>query len=102
MLVEEQKRTWKKFFNLVDNGYHTALYKLNLSSQPSEKRQTLVSRLDSLDLKNCYNTKVLNTFTGVDQIVANPKVIVCKIYRKVQPYLSQPAIKKEETKTENV
>ena len=100
MLVEEQKKTWRKFFNLIDNGYHTALYKLNLSSQPAEKRQTLVSKLDSLDIKNCYNAKVSNTFIVIDQIVANPKVIACKLYRKVQPYLSQPAIKKEESKTE--
>lgn len=102
-LFEEQRRTWRKFFTLVDNVYHNTMVKLNLSSKSDQFNETttsLVAKFDSLDMRNCWNNKVLNTFATVDRVVENPKVIACKVYRKIQPYISTSS-KQTEVKTES-
>lgn len=88
MLVEEQKKTWRKFFSFVDQGVNTALLKLNLSNQEPGKEHSLVGKFDTLDLKRCWNTKVEATFAAIDQAVSNPKILLCKAYRKLQSFSS--------------
>lgn len=92
-LVAEQKRTWRKFFSLIDNSYSTIITKFDLGQQNpgQQQRQGLVSKFDSLDLSSCWNSKVHGAFVSIDQIVSNPKIIACKVYRKIQPYISTPA-----------
>lgn len=86
-LIAEQKKTWRNFFNLVDNVYNVTLVKLGLKQQ-EQQRPSLSSKFDSLDLKNLWNLKVQEGFVTIDQVVSNPKMIACKVYRKIQPYVS--------------
>lgn len=91
--IAEQKRTWRRFFGLIDDSYNTIITKFDLKQQTpgQQQRQGLVSKFDSLDLSSCWNSKVLSSFVAVDQVVSNPKIIACKVYRKIQPYISTPA-----------
>lgn len=95
-LFEEQKRTWKNFFTFIENGYTTAKTKLSLSSHPDHKRDSIVTKFETLDFSRCWNANVRKAFVTVDQVTSNPKLVACKVYRKVQPYLTT----KQENKTE--
>lgn len=89
----EQQSTWRKFFNLLDDGYSSVTTKLNLkqTALDQQQRQSLVSKFESLDMKSCWNSKVQGAFVTIDQVLSNPKIIACKVYRKIQPYISTPS-----------
>lgn len=84
-LIQEQKKVWRDFFNVVDDGYARVRNTLNMSAETASDHQRLwFLRLNS----TCWNNKVSGTFKSIDQIISNPKVLACKLYRSVQPYIS--------------
>lgn len=92
-LLEEQKQSWRKFFSKIDCFYSTISNKLTRGnkSEPEPSKDSFVSRLEKLDFKTCWNTKMINFFSSIDLIVNNPKYAACKTMRVIQPYISKPS-----------
>lgn len=66
---------------------------LNLASESdlNDPKKKLLTKLDSMDFKSCYNSKVACAFATADNFISKPSYVACKVYRTVAPYFkSEP------------
>lgn len=74
---------------MMNDGYTQMRSVLNLTTDTDlDPKSRFLAKYDSLDLKTCYNSKVVATFAMVDNLVSNPQGVACRLYRKIQPYVS--------------
>lgn len=86
-LLNEQRDVWTRFLGSIGNVYGSTLETVGLKSTPSNHK--VISKLENLsDMRYCWNAKVMSTFESIDQLITNPMASGCKIYRKIQPYIS--------------
>ena len=89
-LAEEQKRTWKKFFGLIDNAIAKSTSILNISVEKPSSINKIVDTIENTNFKNCWNTKVSNMFSGIDLLVNKPSYAACRFYRWLKPINDNP------------
>lgn len=63
---------------MIDDAYNTAITKTNLSRDPAAKLN-LTAKFDSMNMKDCWNAKVLGLFSSVDKAITNKSDLVSKL-----------------------
>lgn len=75
---------------MIDSALAKTAKTFNVKYDNTSTGQTIVSKVENLNFKNCWNDKVKRTFSYVDLLVNRPSYAACLLYRKIQPYVESP------------
>lgn len=52
---------------MIDCSYNAIVSKLNVSSSPGSNKLDLVGKIESMDVRSCWNSKVMKAFSKLDK-----------------------------------
>lgn len=86
-MFADQKRIWSNVGNLIEVTMNKSGLNGKIISDVKQASASQVSLCGKF--KKTWNTYAQCTFRSIENVTTNPKLLACRIYRKIQPYISQ-------------
>lgn len=68
---------------MIDRAYNTAHVKLSGSGTSDNTKLRITSMVESLDVRSCWNEKVMCTFLAMDNFISKPGESLSSISKKL-------------------